>query len=130
MLPAPAAVVVVQEDLGGEVRSFASRVADYRRHHVVVRIMGECASACTMVTAVDDRRLCVGPNAKLEFHQAYHPDPFDPNSTSIRAEDGTQTLLRHYPPKLRAWIDRMGGLTKDLITLAGPELRSIFRPCS
>ncbi len=127
MLPATAAVVVVADDDGGMVRDFAARVADYRRHRIVVRVMGSCASACTMVAAVD--RLCVGPNARMQFHQAFLVDPLDPNSTSIRAEDGTQLLMRHYPPKLKAWIADHGGLTKDLITLAGPALRGIFRSC-
>jgi hypothetical protein len=129
MLPAPAAVVVVRDDYGGSLREFAERVLDYQRHHVVVRVMGECASSCTLVTALRDDRFCVGPEASLEFHQAYLPNRFDPLDTSIRSEDGVRVMMRFYPPKLRAWIARQGGLTKDLIVLKGAELRRLFRLC-
>lgn len=86
MLPAPAPVVVVHQDMGGEVSSFSARVSLYLKRNVTVRIEGECASACTMVTAVPSDRICVAPGAKLEFHQAYHPNPRKPFDAADRSE--------------------------------------------
>ena len=129
MLPAPAPVVIIHDDYGGWVAQFAARVADYRRHRVKVRIMGECASACTMVLGLDPSRVCAGPDAQLEFHQAYLPNRFDPLDTSIRVEETTQLLFQTYPLGVRAWISQHGGLTADLITLKGAELARLIPAC-
>lgn len=129
MLPAPVAVVVVSEDYGGSLREFAERVLDYKRHRVSVRLEGPCGSACTLVTALRDNRFCVGETAELQFHQAYWPNRFNPLDTSIRYEPGVRVMMDFYPPKLRAWIARQGGLTADIITLKGAELFAMFRRC-
>lgn len=129
MLPAPAPVVVVHADYGGPINAFADRVSTYLKRRVTVRIEGECASACTMLAILPPSRLCVGPDAVLEFHQAYLQNRFDPLDTSIRTEPGTQVLMRHYPARLRAWIASKGGLTADLILLRGAELLQLFRAC-
>lgn len=128
MLPPPAHVVVVKYDAGGVPLQFAARVEEYLKRRVTVRITGYCASACTMVTAVDDR-LCVSPDAIMAFHQAFHPNPFDPLDTSIRADDGTALLMKHYPQRLRDWIASKGGLTKDIIVLRGAALLGLFQRC-
>jgi hypothetical protein len=38
-------------------------------------------------------------------------------------------LMRFYPPEIRAWIDRHGGLTPQLITMRGRELAALYPPC-
>lgn len=129
MLPPPAHHVVIRADYGGQVSSYSARVSAYLKRKVTVRIEGECASACTMVTALPADRICVGPQAKLELHQSYLPNRFDPLDTTIRSDDGTATLMRHYPPKLRDWIAAKGGLTSELITLQGDELAQVMRIC-
>lgn len=127
MLPPVAPVVVIHDDGGGMVAAFARRVADYRRHRVVVRVRGECASACTMVLAVE--RICVGPDASFAFHQAFTPRPDDRYDTSDRSEPGTAELMRHYPARVRWWIDAHGGLGPDLIWLRDEELRGMVPAC-
>lgn len=129
MLPPPAPVVVISRDYGGVMVDFAARVAQYKGRKVRVRIEGECASACTLVLALPPDRVCVGPNAALEFHQSYMPNRFDPLDTSIRSEPGTAYMMQSYPPRVRDWIAGKGGLTADLITLQGDELRRAVRPC-
>jgi hypothetical protein len=102
-------------------------VSAYLKRRVTVRIEGECISSCTLVTALPRERICVGPNAAFEFHQAFLLNRFDPEDTSIRSDDGTALMMRFYPKRVRAWIAAMGGLTKDLITLKG--VRRLFRTC-
>lgn len=129
MLPPPAPVVVVVADYGGAVPDYSARVSAYLKRRVSVRIEGECRSACTMVTAVPADRICVGPAASFTFHQAFHPNRFDPLDTTIRAEQGTATLMRFYPKRVRDWIASKGGLSATLITLSGTELAHLFRVC-
>lgn len=129
MLPAPAHHVVIAADYGGEVTSYSARVSAYLKRKVTVRIEGECASACTMVTALPAARICVAPGAKIELHQSYLPNRFNPLDTTIRSESGTAELMKHYPPKLREWIAARGGLTSELMTLEGAELAQVMRIC-
>ncbi len=129
MLPPPAPVVVVRADYGGDVGTFSARISQYLKRKVTVRVEGDCASACTMLAALPPSRLCVAATATFGFHQAYHPHPDLPFDASDRSEEGTAELERHYPPALRSWLDRNGGLTKDLIFLQGDDLRSVFRIC-
>ena len=127
MLPAVAAVVVIDENLGGSVAAFARRIADYRRHDVRVIVRGDCASSCTMVLGL--KRVCAEPGADFRFHQAFVPNALDPADTSHRSEPGVVEMMRHYPPRVRAWIDAHGGLGPELITLAGDEMRSVVPAC-
>ena len=129
MLPAPAHHVTIVRDYGGEIDTYSARVSAYLKRRVSVRITGECVSACTMVAALPADRICVGPKAEVSFHQAYLPNRFDPLDTTIRSDIGTEILLKHYPPALRAWLDEHGGLGPDLITLKGDELAAVFRIC-
>lgn len=129
MLPAPAHHVVIRVDYGGEVATYSARVSAYLKRKVTVRIEGECASACTMVTALRADRICVGRDAKLELHQAYLFNPFDPLDTTMRNEAGTAELMRHYPRRLRNWIAGKGGLTSELIILKGDELARVMPAC-
>lgn len=132
MLPAPAPIVVVEQDLGGPIYDYRARVSEYRGRKVSVRIEGDCASACTLLTALPASRVCVGPEARLAFHQAYDPaDPNDPQPSDVENRDdgATALLLRAYPKRLRAWIVTRGGLTSHLLVLQGDVLRSMFRIC-
>ena len=127
MLPAPAPVVVVQQDFGGRMSTFQQRVERYARRGTRVHIEGECDSACTLVLQLGDH-VCVGPLARLGFHQSYIPGPI-PGDASNRSEEGTALFWRSYPAPVRAWIDANGGLTADLIVLEGAELRSMLQEC-
>lgn len=129
MLPAPAPVVVVQEEPGGAVAAFDARIRAYRAQGVTVRIEGYCNSACTMLASLPADRICVGPDASLGFHRAFYATSSDLTDMSVPSPRGTAVLMRHYPARLRAWIASKGGLTKNLIVLRGAELLSLFREC-
>ena len=128
MLPAPAPVVTVVADYGGQIPDYSSRVSAYLKRRVRVRIEGDCISACTLVTALPRKRVCVGPTATFQFHRAYFPDAMDPNG-KVDAPQGTAFLLAHYPQRVRAWIHGKGGLTNELIVLSGADLRGMFPAC-
>ena len=129
MLPPPAPVVVVRADYGGNVATFSARISAYLKRNVTVRIKGDCMSSCTMLAALPPERLCVEASARFGFHQAFYYSGHGRTDPSLRAEDATAELMRHYPAPLQDWIDAKGGLTKDLVFLQGDEMRSIFRPC-
>lgn len=132
-LPPPAHIVTIAGNLGGSIDQFGRRVQVYIDGGTKVRVMGECASACTMVTALPPDRICVGPDASLEFHQAYtlaDPSRIAPNDIENRSEAGVAFLMAFYPQKVRDWIASKGGLTAELIVLKGAELRTMFRACT
>jgi len=37
--------------------------------------------------------------------------------------------MRFYPPEIRAWINRHGGLMPQLMTMRGRELAALYPPC-
>jgi hypothetical protein len=41
----------------------------------------------------------------------------------------TRAIDASYPPAVRAWIKRHGGLTQDVILLKGRELAALYRRC-
>lgn len=129
MLPPVAPVVTITEDGGGVVDEFAERVLDYRAARVVVRIEGPCLSSCTLVTALRDR-VCVGPDAVLGFHQAYIPIEGREFDASNRSDEGVHLMMRFYPPRVRDWLKRHGGLTARMIFLHGRPLRRLFHACT
>ncbi len=81
-----------------------------------------------MVLALSDR-ICVGPNARFGFHQAFNRYAHRADDTSDRNELGTGELMAHYPQPVVTWIERNGGLGPDLIWLEGSELEAIIPAC-
>jgi hypothetical protein len=48
----------------------------------------------------------------------------------IMSADGTEELLSYYPPPVKDWISRNGGLTPELKHVRnGPELWEMISPC-
>jgi len=43
--------------------------------------------------------------------------------------DGNRLLWSHYPPDVRNWISRHGGLKSQIIYLRWPELPTMYRIC-
>ena len=66
--PAPAPVVVYK-DVGGLVTDYEAQTEQYRRENREVRLH-ECRSACTLALSLPN--VCVYPDAKIKFHQAYN----------------------------------------------------------
>jgi hypothetical protein len=130
LLPAaPAsAAVLIGGDNGGKMEDYTSRYRQVRDSGEQVVIDGTCMSACTMVLGLVPReRICATPNAALGFHAAWE---YDRSGARIASPSGTRDLMQTYPPALRAWISRHGGLTPNLIVLRGRELAAIVPPCA
>ena len=111
--------VVVYKDVGGLVSDYEARTEDYRRENREVRLH-ECRSACTLALSLPN--VCVYPDAKLKFHQAY-------NELTREADLGVSArLFDSYPAAVR---DRLGYLTRQYKVLSGVELIALgVRDCA
>ncbi len=111
--------VVVYKDVGGLVTDYEARTEDYRRENREVRLH-ECRSACTLALSLPN--VCVYPDAKLKFHQAY-------NELTREADLGVSTrLFDSYPAAVRG---RLGYLTRQYKVLSGVELIALgVRDCA
>ncbi len=111
--------VVVYKDVGGLVSDYEARTEDYRRENREVRLH-ECRSACTLALSLPN--VCVYPDAKLKFHQAY-------NELTREADLGISAhLFDSYPAAVR---DRLGYLTRQYKVLSGVELIALgVRDCA
>jgi hypothetical protein len=91
-----------------------------------VVIDGACLSACTIVVGIiPSERLCATRNAVLGFHAAWLPDR---EGRTRPSREGTEVLMKFYPPGLRRWIARRGGLNSRLTLLRGRA--AIVPPCA
>lgn len=122
------AEVRVVNDRGGEVTSYL------RKYHAMsvsgerLVIDGPCLSACTLFTTMMPRdRVCVTRRAVLGFHAASYYD--DVRRSLVPTRSGSRLVMRLYPPDIRHWIERHGGLTPRIIALRGRELMALYNTC-
>ena len=120
----------ITRDYGGYVEEYKAKYAKARDRKERVIIDGICNSACTIVLGVVPlERICVTPRASLGFHQAY----FDRRWTAglrVTSFAGTDELMSYYPPAVKAWIAKKGGLTAQMKRVFnGTELWAIIDPC-
>jgi hypothetical protein len=119
--------VRIVSDAGGQIGPYLEQLVALRSSGERVIIDGPCLSACTMVLGVIPReRICVTRRARLGFHAAWHPGS---NGRPITSRGGTQLLMDIYPPNVRRWIARKGGLTQRMVYLHGRELASMYQTC-
>jgi hypothetical protein len=112
---------------GGVVGSYLTFFSQVQRSGERVIIDGPCLSACTLVLSTIPRnRICVTSRAVLGFHA---PQLVDQNGRKSRSREATRAVNASYPPAIRAWIKRHGGLKQDLILLRGNELRALYPRC-
>jgi hypothetical protein len=122
------AEVVISGDPGGEVASYLQKYQQIRESGQRIVIDGPCLSACTLLTGIIPRdRVCVTGRAMLGFHAASYYD--DASRSLVPTRRGSQVVMRYYPPQIRRWINRHGGLTPHLIELRGRELASMYQSC-
>src|SRR5262245_19480584 len=114
--PAAADIRIVAST-GGQVGPFLKAFERIRQSGERVIIDGPCLSACTLVLSTLPRnRICVTRRAVLGFHGARSRDA----KGRFRAEPEASTLvLATYPPEVRRWIERRGGLNSRLLLLHG-----------
>jgi hypothetical protein len=121
------AAVRIKADTGGQIGPYLENLVALRGSGERVIIDGPCLSACTLVLSTIPRsRICVTPRAVLGFHA---PVVVDENGRKFRSRDVTRAIDASYPPAVRAWIKRHGGLTQDVILLKGRELAALYRRC-
>jgi hypothetical protein len=120
--------VVLFNEAGGYINEHRRRFGRWADQNNPVEVLGDCASACTLVVAeIKKENLCFGPEASLKFHQAT-------NNLGQLAPLATEEMYNSYPADIRAWIDRKGGWQKIPISgwlyLDAPELWKMgYRKC-
>lgn len=121
------ATLRITDDHGGKIGVYWSRYMAARDAGEQVIIDGKCSSACTLVLGiVPPRRICVTKNAVLGFHAAWRPGFLGLHVANAPA---TRTLMSFYPPPIRQWIARNGGLTDRMLYLSGNDLLALYREC-
>ena len=114
-------------DMGGPLGDYLLMFATIRDSGERVMIDGSCFSACTLVTALVPRdRICITQRAMLGFHAGWFQNKA---GERVISATGTGVLLEMYPPIIRNWIARQGGLGERTIVLEGRELAAIYRSC-
>jgi hypothetical protein len=112
---------------GGSVGEYLNFFAKVRQSGERVVIDGPCLSACTLVlSAVPRNRICVTSKAVLGFHAPYL---IDKSGRKSRSREATRAVNAAYPPGVRTWIKRNGGLTQKTILLRGRELSALYPRC-
>jgi len=125
---AAVADVRITNDPGGEITSYLSRFEEMRESGQRLVIDGPCLSACTLFTALIPRNhVCVTRRAVLGFHAASYYD--DASRSLVPTRRGTALVMRIYPPEIRSWIVRHGGLRPQIIAMRGRELAALYPTC-
>ena len=123
-LPPVADVVTIAGQPGGAVSTHAARVIDYDRAGTRVRLMGICASACTLVLALPRDRICVGPGVAVGFHQ-----PAPRNNPGLSSTDLGTAMEDTYPGLVRQWLKaNFGGLPAGAPKFMRYDLLKRFYP--
>jgi hypothetical protein len=121
------AAMRIAEDRGGQIGQYLQNFAELRSSGERVIIDGNCLSACTMVLGLIPRdRICATSRARFGFHAAWMPDA---DGRPVTSPMGTQALWNVYPPSVRHWISRHGGLSRRMIFLEGRSLAGIVPSC-
>ena len=127
VLNSAAADFLIQASPGGRIGDFLDLYAEIRASGRRVVIDGPCLSACTLVLSVVPRnRICVTRRAVLGFHAAWRPDE---SGRPLTHRGATRLMLDTYPPAVRSWIRRKGGLGRRTILLRGRELAAMYPRC-
>jgi hypothetical protein len=118
----------IVSDPGGEVAAYVQKFRQIRASGQHVIIDGPCLSACTLLTGIVPKdRVCVTHRAALGFHAASYYD--DASRTLVPTRQGSELVMRLYPPEIRAWINKHGGLRPQLVMLRGRELSELYPTC-
>ena len=121
------AALRISDDTGGRIGTYIETFTAARDAGERVVIDGRCLSACTLVLGIVPRaRICATQNATFGFHAAWMPDGA---GARVISAAGTRALWNIYPPAVRQWIRRKGGLAREMIFLRGRDLAALYRPC-
>jgi hypothetical protein len=118
----------IVNDPGGEVSAYVEKFHEMRKAGEHLVIDGPCLSACTLFTAFIPRdHVCVTKRAVLGFHAASYFD--DARQALVPTRQGSQLVMRLYPPEIREWITKHGGLTPHILALRGRDLAALYDAC-
>jgi hypothetical protein len=127
IVSSPLADVRITGSPGGVIGNYLNFFSQVRRSGERVIIDGPCLSACTLVlSTVPRNRICVTSRAVLGFHA---PQLVDQTGRAYRSREATRAVTAAYPPAVRAWIKRNGGLSKKMMVMRGRELAALYRRC-
>ena len=120
----------VTRDRGGYVEEYKTKYQRIRDRRERVIIDGICNSACTLVLGIVPlNRICATPRASIGFHQAYYDKRWTAG-LRVTSVAGTDELMSYYPPTVKSWIRRHGGLSAQMKRVFnGTELWAIIDPC-
>jgi hypothetical protein len=117
----------IAEDRGGQIGRYLQAFAMLRSSGERVVVDGNCLSACTLVLGViPHNRICATSRARFGFHAAWMPDE---DGRPVTSRMGTQALWEVYPPSVRRWINKHGGLSRRMIYMEGSSLHGIVQSC-
>jgi hypothetical protein len=121
------ATMLISEDRGGQIGHYLQTFAVLRSSGERVVVDGDCLSACTLVLGlIPQDRICATPRARFGFHAAWMPDI---DGRPVTSPMGTQALWNIYPGNVRSWINRHGGLSRQMIFMQGRALNGIVASC-
>ncbi len=113
-IPAKASeTVTVRNNPGGVQEEFDAQARQWAKDGIKVRLVGSCASACTMYAMTKYRLdICAAPGARLQFHMPYEQFAQGGNwvtDTSEKAKANnrrfwTKDWLGQFNPKLNATL--------------------------
>jgi hypothetical protein len=114
---ARAETIDISDDRGGFLFLYQAKWEKLALQHPNVRIKGVCLSACTVLLGyVPRKNICVTDKGVFGFHLA-------------TMEFATKQLLQAYPDDIKAWIDKHGGLTYQVMWMQAPETYHFFQKC-
>jgi hypothetical protein len=112
-----AETIDISEDRGGFVFIYLMKWQKLAAQHPNVRITGVCLSACTgLLGYIPRKNICMTDKGVLGFHLA-------------TMSFATRQLLEVYPDDIKAWIDKHGGLTYQVMWMQAPETYHYFKKC-
>lgn len=121
------ATMRITADRGGLLHDYAEKFQQAQASGEAVVIDGACLSACTLVVGMLPRKqVCATSRAVLGFHAAWRPTS---SGGKVTSQEATRYMMDVYPPGLRHWIGRRGGLTPRMIFLHGRELAAFVPSC-
>jgi hypothetical protein len=115
-------VVTINNERGGYVVDYATRLLKLQESNAAVRFTGRCDSACTLYLALPQDQTCIARGASFSFHA--------PSAFSRYAREAAETyMLKTYPEWVTAWIEAQGGLSSKLMTMNYSYASQYLRPC-
>jgi hypothetical protein len=116
--------VIIDNDHGGQVDTFAMWYGRLRVSGTPVVLRGMCESACTLVLTLPPTQVCVEPTASLGFHLATIGERPEPEVTDA-------LIRRYYPEAVQKWLaTRKLRAVPTYMTAAEIVAAGIFPACA